>query len=340
MDHQHPTSDKISILMPVYNTAPYLHACLDSICKQTYKNWELIAIDDHSTDDSRRILEEYAGEDPRIHWYSNDKKGIIPALQLAYRKSQGRMIHRMDSDDIMSSDKLKSLHELLSINDYGVVATGKVEYFSTDHEIQRGFQDYANWINQHIEADSIFKDIFMECPIASPAWLMYRQDIEAIGGVAGNQYPEDYDLVFRMYIHGLVIRGCNKVIHYWRDWSDRASRSQKVYADQLFFDLKIGYFFRHKHKTNSSLVIWGAGRKGKKLFRKIQKSCESVDWVTDNPKKIGQEIYGTILQDPQDSIHSTSQVIIAVSDPIAKNDIRHRLESYGKVNNEDMFFFC
>lgn len=326
--------------MPVYNTAPYLHECMDSILQQTYEDWELIAIDDFSTDASREILREYSQKDLRIQWASNDKKGIIPALNKAYDLSQGEMVHRMDSDDIMPGDKLNLLYRILSGHGPGVVATGKVEYFSSAWKVRRGFLDYAKWINDHIDQQIIFEDIFMECPIASPAWMMYREDLESIGGIADGRYPEDYDLVFRMYVHGLKARGCGEVVHLWRDWSDRASRTKEEYADQLFFDLKLYYFIKYKYRKDQRLVVWGAGRKGKKLFKSIRAGIPEVEWVTQNEKKIGQDIYGAILKDPQTALSSDTQVIVAVSDPAGRANIRGGLTDAGKRNNDDMFFFC
>ena len=99
----------ISILMPVKNTALFLNECLDSIVNQNELNFELIAIDDHSTDESYSILSNYSSKDSRIKVFKNSGKGIIEALRLAYKKSSGSLITRMDSDDIMSINKLKVL---------------------------------------------------------------------------------------------------------------------------------------------------------------------------------------------------------------------------------------
>ena len=99
--------EAISILMPVKNAALFLRECLDSIVNQEESNFELIAVDDHSTDSSLKILEEYQKKDPRIQVYKNKEHGIIAALRLAYKKSSGILITRMDSDDIMSLHKLK-----------------------------------------------------------------------------------------------------------------------------------------------------------------------------------------------------------------------------------------
>ncbi len=330
----------ISILMPVYNTAPFLSECIESILAQSYKDWELIAIDDFSTDDSRSILESFRKIDSRIQWYANDEKGIVPALEKGFYMSRGEIVHRMDSDDIMLVKKLENLYSLLREKGPGSVATGKVKYFSTEWEVRRGFLDYASWINHQIDQDAIFEEVFMECPIASPAWMMYRKDLLSIGGITSGRYPEDYDLVFRMYEHGLKAHGCDSIVHLWRDWSHRASRTKEEYADQLFFDLKVYYFLKYKYRPDHRLIVWGAGRKGKKLYRTLHNMVPHVEWVTQNENKIGHNIYGTILKDPEAALSSDAQVIVAVSNPGGKSVIRDRLTHAGKVNNVDLFFFC
>src|SRR5690606_32129080 len=103
----------VSIIMPVKNTSAYLEACLNSVLQQSEPNWELIAVDDHSTDDSKAILHKYAANDARIKVLENTAKGIIPALQLAYSKSSGECITRMDSDDIMVPEKLATQKQQL-----------------------------------------------------------------------------------------------------------------------------------------------------------------------------------------------------------------------------------
>ena len=120
----------ISILLPVFNAAPFLRACLDSILKQSLENWELLAVDDFSTDDSWQTLREFAEIDARISIYKNNEKGIIPALRLAFHHSQGEFITRMDADDLMPVDKLTNLHLALLKEGVGHVITGKVTYFS------------------------------------------------------------------------------------------------------------------------------------------------------------------------------------------------------------------
>ena len=137
----------ISILLPVYNAIPYLQICLDSIQNQTEENWELIAIDDFSTDHSLQILMDFKEKNPtRVKVFQNQKKGIIPALQLAFQKSQGEYITRMDADDLMEKTKLETLKGILQKNGKRHLATGLVKYFS-ETTLGEGYQKYEQWLN-------------------------------------------------------------------------------------------------------------------------------------------------------------------------------------------------
>ena len=111
--------------MPVFNAVPFLTACLNSIENQSINDWELIAIDDYSTDSSWEILKSFEKKLPnQVQVFQNKKKGIIPALQLAYSKCQGEFITRMDADDLMEKTKLETLRNLLIKNGKGNVSTG------------------------------------------------------------------------------------------------------------------------------------------------------------------------------------------------------------------------
>ena len=122
----------ISILLPVFNTAKYLSECLFSIQSQTETNWELLAVDDFSTDQSLEILNAFAKKDTRINVFKNTEKGIIPALRLAFKKSNGKFITRMDSDDKMMPQKLEILKALLQKKGNGHIATACVKYFAEE----------------------------------------------------------------------------------------------------------------------------------------------------------------------------------------------------------------
>lgn len=103
------TSPKISILVPVYNTAPYLRRCLDSLCAQTYQNLEIICVNDGSTDDSSDILAEYEKRDSRIIVISQKNQGLSAARNTAYGVATGEWIAGVDSDDYIAKDTYEKL---------------------------------------------------------------------------------------------------------------------------------------------------------------------------------------------------------------------------------------
>ncbi len=94
----------ISVIIPVYNTEPYLRKCLDSVCGQTYRNLEIICVNDGSTDASASILEEYAFKDPRITVISQQNAGQSAARNAALKIAHGEWITGVDSDDYLEPD--------------------------------------------------------------------------------------------------------------------------------------------------------------------------------------------------------------------------------------------
>ena len=80
------------------------------------------------------------------------------------------------------------------------------------------------------------------------------------------------------------------VLHYWRDYSTRASRTDDHYAENHFLELKIDYFLELNYDTSRPLTIWGAGQKGKKVAKLLKQKGINFIWICDNPKKIGKHM--------------------------------------------------
>jgi len=305
----------ISILMPVRNTERYLSDCLDSIRKQSFQDWELLAVDDHSRDKSFEILRTYSKVDHRIRPQTNKGQGIIHALRTAYDKSTGTYLTRMDSDDLMTTHKLEQFHNKLSASGRGHLTTGLVEYFTDEPKgLGQGYATYAQWLNGLTLANNNYADIYKECSIASPNWMIHREDLALCKAFDSDSYPEDYDLCFRFRQAGLQLANVTELTHYWRDYPDRTSRTDKNYADNKFTALKVRYFLSDDHDLALPLFLWGAGHKGKAVAKELIKSKVSFNWVCNNPNKVGHDIYGVVLQS-MESLNKagTSQVIFAIS---------------------------
>ncbi len=312
--------------MPVKNTGKFLEECIDSILHQTLKRWELVVVDDNSEDNSLAILAKYARQDTRITVFKNKGSGIIAALRLAYQHSSGKYITRMDSDDIMESDKLKLLVSQLKIKGEGHLAIGLVNYFSAK-KIGEGYLKYAKWLNDLTLSELNFKEIYKECTIPSPCWMVERKDFEACGGFNSDIYPEDYDLAFRFRKADLKIIAVKKVIHQWRDYEARTSRTDKNYADNRFTELKVMHFLAQDYNAKTPLVLWGAGKKGKRIAQLLNKSKTPFQWVSNNKNKIGRDIYGIILQDVFVLNQAgRAKVLIAISSPDDSEEVNQVID--------------
>ncbi|WP_235297747.1 glycosyltransferase family 2 protein [Portibacter marinus] len=334
---------KVSIIMPVYNEEKFLDTCISSIVEQSLEDWELICVDDFSTDESWNILGQWSDQDDRISIYRNEEKGIIPALRKAFSYVNGLMITRMDADDIMPVNKLAVMQDELSRRETGHLVSGKVKYFSEDR-LGVGFRQYEKWINEQDYYGSIYK----ECTLPSACWMAYWSDLIKVNAFQKSEYPEDYDLLFRFYKHEFKICSIDQVLHFWRDHPDRASRIDPNYSDQNFFHLKVKYFIELDWDPEKQLIIWGAGRKGKSLVKTfIQQFAVSLGrlphkflWITENEKKIGKKIYGIELKPAAVLSHLyEKQVIIAISDQSFTAQKALKYKEYGLASNE-IYEFC
>ena len=330
----------VSILIPFKNTFSYLQDCLDSILKQTYTNWELIIVDDFSTDKSYDLVADYAVKEKRITLLKNTNPGIINALRLAFKNSTGQLVTRMDSDDIMHENKLSVLAGNLITKGRKHVATGLVSYFSAEG-ISDGYKNYEKWLNGLTQKGKNYSELYKECVIPSPCWMIHREDLIACDAFNANRYPEDYDLTFRFCEYHYKVIPCDKILHYWRDYGTRASRTDSNYAENSFLELKTHYFLKLHYDSKKTLVVWGAGKKGKTMAKLLIDNKIPFEWICDNPKKIGKHIYNKLLQ-PFTYLETIdyTQSIITVANKKEQQEISSYLKRHNKAPMIDYFFFC
>lgn len=330
----------VSILTPFKNSSRYLPECIDSILNQTYTNWELIIVDDNSTDDSFEVVKSLSDKDNRIKLLKNSGSGIIEALRMAFKHSNGSFITRMDSDDIMTPNKLEVLLEGLEKYGKSHVAVGLVKYFSSTG-INDGYAKYEVWLNNLTKQGINFSEIYKECVIPSPCWMIHRDDLIACDAFNPDDYPEDYDLTFRFYKHGLKCIPCDDVLHEWRDYRTRTSRTHEHYAANHFIDLKLRYFLELHYDNNRPLAIWGAGEKGKFIAKLLIDKNIPFEWICDNPKKIGKHIYDQEMKNFNYlEVLKHPQSIISVANVHAQEEIKRYFETQNMQSMIDYFFFC
>lgn len=330
---------KISILIPAKNESAFISDCLNSICNQSYQDWEAIIVDDHSTDETSAIVSSFEKADDRFCQLKNKGAGIIDALRTAYDASNGAIITRMDADDIMRPDKLTILSSKLEEHGPNHVSVGGVNYFSSDR-VRSGFKNYEEWLNQRTRTGTNFQDIFRECPIPSPNWMMYRKDLDRIGAFDSDKYPEDYDLAFRMCLKGFKVIPCERITHDWRDYPTRTSRTSDHYKDHTFTAIKWYYFNAFYRDYTKQLVIFGTGYRGKKLAAHLIDQKVGFQWVSHNPEKIGKHIYDVLIEPLDEFVWIDKQIIATIAKDKGRNEVNKMALDNGFVVNKDLIHFA
>lgn len=185
---------KISILLPTYNGALYIEEAIESVLKQTYQDWELIILDDQSTDSTGEISKKYEKLDPRIKYVRNEKNLRLPAnLNKGISLAHGSLIARIDEDDVwVDTDKLKKQMEFFDNgNDYVLVGASFEVVDEEGKNIRNVFPPTE---------DAAIRKIFLTYnPFCHSSVIFKKGTVEKVGGYDSSiKYGEDYDLWLKM----------------------------------------------------------------------------------------------------------------------------------------------
>lgn len=150
-------NDKISVIIPVYNVERYLRECVDSIINQTYKNLEIILVNDGSTDESGRICNEYAKQDNRIKVYHKENGGASCSRNYGLAKATGELITFVDSDDWVVEDYVEILYKEQQKADADIVIGNYLKYNESDGKFYYYVLDESFLIEEVNPIDSVIR---------------------------------------------------------------------------------------------------------------------------------------------------------------------------------------
>lgn len=320
----------ISVLLPVRDAEPFLAEALDSVQAQTFADFEVWLVDDGSRDGSVELARERAAEDSRLQIVCQPALGIAMALERARARSRGRYLARMDADDITDTRRFELQHALLEA-DPALVACGcSVEYFPRA-EVRGGARRYQDWLNGLKTHTLIERDLFVECPLAHPTVMLRADAVEAMGGYRNRGWPEDYDLLLRLWRAGGRFGHAEGARHRWRERPRRASRTLAAYAPAAFRRCKVHHLSRTLLRGKDGVVVWGAGPTGKAFARTLlEREIPLRAFIDLDPRKIGQEIHGAPVLPPGEANRCRGALCVgAVSGEAARAEIRAALARLG-----------
>ena len=230
-------NELISIIVPIYNTEKYLHECLDSIINQNYTNFEVLLINDGSTDSSGMICQEYVERDSRFRYIEKDNGGVASARNLGLERSEGTYITFIDSDDWVEFNYLEVLYTALKENDTDV-AISTYKRFAQDSVFY--LRSYSKENDEFLNIGKRNRNSFLEIlpklgeldhSFYSISSKLIKRKI--IGNLLFDEqvsYAEDLNFFFHLYL------GVESVV-YVRDYT-YIYRTHDASTSQNFNELK------------------------------------------------------------------------------------------------------
>lgn len=217
----------VSIIVPIYNAEKYLDSCIQSVLRQTYTNWELILIDDGSTDKSGRIAEEYGFADERITVFHQKNLGVSLARNQGIDEATGNYVVFLDADDELIEDCLAKTVNIAEETNADVVAGRSCEN-------QELFQDRIIWTGAEALENSLKDHLFTYSACAK---LIRREFIGKTRFTPDIRINEDSYFVFQLLCKQNVFVLTNDVIYFYRANSESSSKT--VFSEKYFDILKV-----------------------------------------------------------------------------------------------------
>lgn len=297
----------VSVVLPIRDGAATLDAALASLARQSLRDFEVVAVDDGSTDATPRILRGWAARDPRVRVFRTPREGIVTALQRGLAAARAPFVARMDADDLSHPERLAAQLEFLRRT--GLDGCGaQVRCFPASAVTERA-AEYAAWLNAMTDWPTVAANLFVECPLAHPSLLFRAEALASVGGYRDRGWPEDYDLLLRLWRAGRRFASVPQALLEWRHGPNRLSRSHPAYSLDAFRACRVHHLRRSLLIGREGVVVWGAGPTGKRLAQEfLRQGVAVVGFVEVNPRKIGQRIHGAPVQDAG-SVRASSTVL-------------------------------
>lgn len=214
----------VSVVLPVKNCCPWLAAALQSIRLQTCRDWELVVVEDGSTDRSREVVEEACREDPRICLIEGPGQGPAQALNDGVERCQAHWIARMDGDDISLPGRLERQLEFASRNPgLGLFGAWAVVLFEQ--------RETAHHLEMPSGAPTVRQELLQRSPMVSPTFFFRKKAWEQAGGFRPLlRYAEDYDFAARVAVNWEVDNLPQTLLKYRVHGSQATSTNLRLLA--------------------------------------------------------------------------------------------------------------
>jgi glycosyltransferase involved in cell wall biosynthesis len=329
---------RVSVLLPAFDAETTLHASLRSVQRQTETHWQCVIVDDGSRDGTGRVARAFADADNRFEVFATPHRGVVEALSAGLERCRGRVIARMDADDLMHRQRLKDQLQLFESRPELAALGSHVRLFRR-RGVRDGLRAYERWLNGIDSPQRVREEAFVECPIAHPT-LMIRAEILRSHGYRDRGWPEDYDLILRLLTAGHEGGGVPRRLLLWRDAPGRLWRTGRAYAQARFTACKARYLASSLLGAGDEYILWGYGETGKALRSALHAEGKRPSHIVElHPRRLGKTIHGAPVIAPPDLARLPRRpMIVSVAGERAREEIRTELRGMGYRETAD--FVC
>lgn len=328
----------VSVVLPAFNAERTIARAIRSILQQTFDDFELIVIDDGSTDQTASVVKSFA--DDRLRLVQQPHTGVATAANHGTQLSSAPLIARMDADDV--SDQARLERQIRYLNDHDLDVVGCFVQIEQQHKpSSAGLLRYQRWINEETAtAERIAAFRFVEFPIVNPTILAQRAYFEP--GFRNNHLPEDYDLFLRAFSCGLKIGKVPETLFTWHDSDGRLTRTDDRYTTTAFVNCRREHLLTGPLAGVDEVRFWGAGQSGKPWLRWLANQQIKVRCAVDvNDRKIGQRIHRIPIVGPEDLPPADGiPLLIAVGSDGARRLIEHHIQERHYRPGSDAWFLA
>jgi glycosyltransferase involved in cell wall biosynthesis len=328
---------KCSVILPVWNAASTLERAIESIVAQSFEDWELVIVNDGSTDGSGEIAERWL-HDARVQVHHFERRrGVVDASNMALAYSKGEFVARMDADDRALPGKLAAQVAMMEARpELAVVGCG-VRVLSEGE----GFLRYVEWGNLLVEPERIAAERFVESPLVNPTAMFRGEVIRAFGGWRDVTWAEDYDLFLMLLDAGMKMAKVPEVLFEWSDGADRLTWTDGRYSQENFLRAKAHFLGRLPSVRKNGVRICGAGPIGKRVARFLAEEGVVVHGFYEvNERRIGEEIGGVMVFPQEEMVKGDVIVLGAVGIDGARSNVLGLAVDAGFEEGVDFFSVC